>query len=127
MLNCETEDRIEKQEDLTESSGQPAGTFALVANYYTAARTQPDRSVLRDMLGQIIRNLHDQFETEERMLRRIRDSSVKTRQSMYAHVLAELREFLDLSKSEDEPLTKLAHALDGLVIRLFRGELRLLS
>ena len=83
--------------------------------------------MLRDMLGQIIGNLHDQFQAEARMLWRIRDSSVQARERMYTHLLVELREFLDLFESEDEPLTKLAHALDGLVIRLFRGELRLLS
>ena len=126
MLNRESGDRVGTRE-LTKCSPQRAGIFGLVANFYTAARTQQDRSVLRDMLGQIISNLHDQFETEGRTLRRIRDSSLEAHERMYTHVLAELREFLYLAESEDEPLTTLAHAPDGLVIRQLRGELRLRS
>jgi hemerythrin len=126
MLNCETGNRVGKRK-LTNRSRKRAGTFALVANFYTAARTQQDRRVLRDMLGQIISNLHDQFESEGRMLRCIRDSSLEAHERICTHVLAELQEFLDLAESEDAPLAKLAHAPDGLVIRQLRGELRLLS
>jgi len=126
MLNCETVHSVEDR-DLTKWSRQRSWTFALVADYYTAARTQRDRGVLRDLLGQIISNLRDQFETEDRVLSRIRNSSMPEHRRMHTHLLAELRESLDLAESEDDSLTKLAHALDGLVIRQMRGEFGLLA
>lgn len=126
MLNCETGTESGPL-DVAKGDSQPAGIFPLVADFYTAARTRPDRSVLCDMLSQIVGGLRDRFEAERCIRRRTRHSAREAQEDISAHVLAELQGFLDRAEREDEPVSRLAHALDGLVIRQLRGELRLLS
>jgi len=128
MVNSETVRRLGRVEAAGEGSQRP-DIFALVADFYAAARAQEDRRLLRDMLGQIISGLRDQFEIERRMLmcRPVQHSALEDRERTFAQVLAELQEFFDRAESDDEPGATLAHALDGLVIRQLRGELRLPS
>ena len=106
---------------------QRPGIFALVADFYALAHTKQDRGLLRDILGQIIDGLREQFETERRLRRRMRRADRQAHEHTYTDVLAELQGFLDRGESEDEPVAGLAHALDGLVIRQLRGEVRLVS
>jgi len=126
MLNCESGNRLGEHEVAYWDNPRPR-IFPLVADFYAVACTQQDRGLLRDILGQIIDGLRDQFEAERRLRRLMRRSAREAYDQMSTHVLAELQEFLDRAESEDEPVSRLAHALDGLVIRELRGEIRLLS
>ena len=126
MLNCGTGNGFGEPGGTYGYSQRP-GIFALVADFYAVAGTGQHRGLLRDILGQIIDGLREQYESERRLPPGVRRSNREACEQIYTHVLAELQEFLDRAESEDEPVARLAHALDGLVIRQLRGEIRLAS